>query len=95
MVSLVVQSYRTAHMCAELNYDAFTVAMSVTAGRPAAPLPVYETTIGRMTSVAIDRHDGPFLDRALHMMVDRDVGTQKNGTHTRVTRGHTHSEHQR
>lgn len=93
MVSLVVQSYRTAHMGAELNYNAFTVVMSVTVGGPAAPLPVYETTIELMTSFAIDRHDRPFLDRALHttMVVEhkrrlRDVTKRKkkNGTHTRT-----------
>jgi len=91
MVSLVVQSYRTAHMCAELNYNAFKVVMSVTVGRPAAPLPVYETMIERMTSLAIDRHDGPFLDRALHMMAVehkrrrlRETSQNRKTQHTRA-----------
>lgn len=86
-------------MCVpKLNYNAFTVVMSVAVGRPAATLPAYETMIERMTSFAIDRHDRPFVDRALHMMVVehkrrlRDVTKQKNGTHTRVTRRRTHNK---
>lgn len=73
MVSLVVQSYRAAHVCADL-----IIIICVYGGGdcPAAPLVngVYETMVERQTttttSIAIHRHDGPFVDRALHMIVE-------------------------
>lgn len=61
MFSLQVQSYRAAHICANLFILYYA--------RPTNVLSVHETLIKQLQSSATKRRNKSFIDGALHMLL--------------------------